>query len=135
MARLTGVLMDANRKYLEREQEVIELHRMQANGYTGNLVTVLNNDLLLNGYSGLSKTAATLVTGMAAVIQAEIIYADFMAPESEAARQRMADLRTAFRRAESEKYRRTNNAVGGPSREVADALAKQQMMREARGQT
>jgi len=112
MARLTTVLMDANRGYLEREQEIKQLHAQKANGYTGDIITVMSNDLLLGGYSAVSRTAATLVTGMAAVIQAELAYAAAMAPDNLVAKQRMDDLRAAFRQAEAEKYRRTHDAAG-----------------------
>ena len=66
MARLAGVLLSVNRKYIDREAEVTRLHAKGANGYTGNLITVLNNDMLLTGYSGTAKTVATLAAGMAA---------------------------------------------------------------------
>jgi hypothetical protein len=75
MARLAGILVETNQKYLDREQEVIQLHAKGANGYTGQLITVMNNDLLLNGYSSVAKTVAVLATAMGTVIQAELAYA------------------------------------------------------------
>lgn len=75
MARLTRLLMKANDRYLEREAEVTRLHESGAQNYSGNLMTVLDNDVLLTAYSGASKTLATLATACAAVIQAEVAYA------------------------------------------------------------
>lgn len=78
MARLTGLLMQSNDRYLEREAEVERRHAEGATNYSGDLITVMNNDVLLNMHAGASKTLAVLVTGMAAVIQAEIAYATFV---------------------------------------------------------
>lgn len=75
MARLTRALMRSNARYLEREQQIIELHAQEAPNFSGDLITVMDNDVLLTMYSGASKTLAVLVTGFAAVIQAEIAYA------------------------------------------------------------
>lgn len=75
MARLTGLLMDSNDKYLARERYVREMHAQGKQNFTGDLGTVLDNDVLLNNAAGAGKTIATLVTAMAQVIQAEVAYA------------------------------------------------------------
>jgi hypothetical protein len=72
MRRLMAILMKANKAYLLREQTVMELHRLGKQNFSGELVTVLNNDLLLTNLSGMSKTVSTLITGVSAYIQAEI---------------------------------------------------------------
>lgn len=72
LRRLMGILMKANKAYLLREETVIEMHRQGRQNYSGDLVTVMNNDLLLNNISGMSKTVSTLISGVSAYIQAEI---------------------------------------------------------------
>ena len=72
MRRLMAILMKANKAYLLREQTVMELHRLGKQNFSGELVTVMNNDLLLANLLGMSKTVSTLITGVSAYIQAEI---------------------------------------------------------------
>lgn len=97
MARLTGILMNLNANYLEREKEVIQLHKERHHQFTGELRTVLGSDLLLADYSGGAKTVATLAGAIAQIIQAEIAYERRFTPTSEATRQRIADAKVAER--------------------------------------
>lgn len=72
MRRLMAIMMRLNKRYLEREREVIALHSAGRQNYSGHLSTVLTNDLQLRDASGAAKTCATLVQGISAYILAEI---------------------------------------------------------------
>lgn len=78
MARLTRQLMRSNARYLAREAKVAQLHAEGAPNFTGDLISVMEQDVLLRMYAGASKTLATLVAGFAAAIQAEITYATYV---------------------------------------------------------
>lgn len=132
MARLTRIMMRSNLKYLEREEEVKLLHQQEANGYTGNLRTVMANDVLLNEHSSVAKTCGLLAGAMAQVIMAEIEYARAMAPRSEAARQRIQDLNAAHRAAMEEAGGRRRRGGGGPLLEPPIATRPQDWAQPAR---
>jgi hypothetical protein len=72
MRRLMKMMMSANNKFLVREKQVMEFHRQGRQNYSGDLITVMNNDLMLASYSSMSKTMSVLIQGLAAYIQAEI---------------------------------------------------------------
>lgn len=70
MARLTGILMKANRDYITREiklktQYGHDLHLLSAR---------LREDQLLADYSGTSKTCAALAGALAQVLMAEVTW-------------------------------------------------------------
>lgn len=72
MRRLMGIQMALNKKYLERERYVTFQHGKGHPNFTGDLMTVLNNDLLLSNISGGAKTVSTLIQGISGYILAEL---------------------------------------------------------------
>ena len=71
MRRLMGILLDLNKSYLEREKYVRGMHARGKQNFSGELVTVLNNDLILGSLSGGAKTVGALVQACSAYILAE----------------------------------------------------------------
>ena len=72
MRRMADVMLISNKKYLSRERQVRDKHAEGSQNYSGDIGTVLNNDILLKQYSGTTRAAAELVSGLSAFIQAEL---------------------------------------------------------------
>lgn len=70
----TGSLLQLQRDYETRDRIVRKLHAMGKQNYTGNLDTVINNDLLLGQLAGTSIALAHLIVGLSQSLQAEIAY-------------------------------------------------------------
>ncbi len=72
MRRLMGIYMKTTASYRARERTIVEYHQKGHHQFTGQLSTVMNNDLLLSQLGGTSKTLATLIQGCSAYILAEV---------------------------------------------------------------
>lgn len=81
MARLTTILMRKNAQYVAREEQLIHLHGDD----NRNLMSIMNEDLLLRNYSGAAQTCARLAGALAQVIVAEITYRAAYGPLGQAA--------------------------------------------------
>jgi hypothetical protein len=77
MRRLTAMLLKANKAYLLREATVTRLHAEGRQNFSGDLVTVLGNDLALASLSGTSQVLSTLITALGTYIQAELAMKTF----------------------------------------------------------
>lgn len=75
LRRLGTQLVRLNRKYLDREALVTQWNKENVQNFTGNLATVLDNDIILNNASGAAKTVATIISGFSAVLDAELNWA------------------------------------------------------------
>jgi len=72
MRRLMQILMKSNRDYLARERQLEQLHASGRQNYSGDLTTVMMNDLPLKMHSGTTKAMATIIAGLGAYIEAEL---------------------------------------------------------------
>lgn len=72
--RLTKQLLELNEKYDARTAEITRFHEMGKQNYSGNLSTVLNNDLLLKQIGSTVVAVSQIIQGYSASIQAELAY-------------------------------------------------------------
>lgn len=72
MRRLMGIMIQLNKRYLLREEYVRAQHAKGSHNFSGDVNTVLKNDLALGDISGGSKTVATLIQACSAYIVAEL---------------------------------------------------------------
>lgn len=70
MARLTGVLMRCNDRYLRREAQLIDKYGEDE----GVLAVRMMDDVELGNAAGAARTCAVLATALGTVIQAELAY-------------------------------------------------------------
>lgn len=70
--RLTRQLIKGGLAYEAWEAEVRKRHDAGAQNYSGDIRTVLGNDVILNSIASTSRTVATIATALATVLQAEM---------------------------------------------------------------